>query len=130
MDRSTTFRSRLKEHDPGRYKEYLEKQRIRAKERREHLKKELQKKTPSPAAKQKKEHELQLQRERQRKWLAKKKAETMPSINIRKSVRKLCVETRHSKQHKREYNREKKREERANQSYQKKMWIRKKDNVD
>ncbi|WAR23449.1 LOW QUALITY PROTEIN: hypothetical protein MAR_037118 [Mya arenaria] len=121
MDRSTTFRSRLKEHDPGRYKEYLEKQRIRAKERREHLKKELQKKTPSPAAKQKKEHELQLQRERQRKWLAKKKAETMPSINIRKSVRKLCVETRHSKQHKREYNREKKREERANQSYQKKI---------
>lgn len=61
----------MKEQDPEIYKEYLYRQQIRAKERREQLKKELQKKNPNPVAKQKKEHELQMQK-RQRRYLEKK----------------------------------------------------------
>ncbi|XP_060573349.1 LOW QUALITY PROTEIN: uncharacterized protein LOC132731228 [Ruditapes philippinarum] len=127
MDRSVVFRKQMKEQDPERYKEYLYKQKVRVKERREQLKKELQKKNPNPVAKQKKAHELQLQRERQRRYLEKKR-QMNGSINTPlKSVRKPAVETRHSIQAKRDYNRVKKREERAKMSYQKRMWNRKKD---
>ncbi|XP_052778463.1 transcription initiation factor TFIID subunit 3-like [Mya arenaria] len=128
MNRSTTFRNKLKEDDPDRYKAYLDKQKLRMKERREKQKKELQKKNPSEAAKLQKQHELLLQRERQQKWLDKKKMEANGSIKTPpRSVKKSVVATRHSIESKRSSNREMKRKERLVQSYQKKMWIRKRD---
>ena len=120
---------KLKEADPGKYKMYLQKQKIRAKERRQCLKKQLSVKKPSDSLLAKQAHLLRQQREKQRKYLEKKKKQETGLTSSSKPVppKKQVVLTRYSIQAKREYNREKKRKERENQSCQKKMWIRKKD---
>jgi Fe-S cluster assembly scaffold protein SufB len=52
--RSTSYRRKLKEEDPEKYKKYLEEARIRAKERRDGLKEALKKRRPSQEVKERK----------------------------------------------------------------------------
>lgn len=64
--RSTIYRQRLKDENPQKYQEYLDKQKAKSKEYREKLNKQLGKRHPNQNAINKKEQMLALQRERQK----------------------------------------------------------------
>ena len=121
----------MKEKDPEKYKLYLEAQRKRAKAHRDQLKKDLNKKKECTI--NLKEHMLSLQRVR--RYIEKKNNQntgqsTFPSEKnecLTPKYKRNKARTRQSVEKKREYNREMKRKECQNMSWQKKMWIRKKD---
>ncbi|XP_052084922.1 uncharacterized protein LOC127722119 [Mytilus californianus] len=124
--KSAQYRKKLKEENPLKYSEYLEKQRERAKKNRENLKKELKKKKPSDEAKKQKHRQLEQQRQRQTQYIERKKSENV-NWKPKKKEKVTDTQTRNAIKSRQQYNRDKKRLERSNMSYQKMMWIRKKD---
>ncbi|XP_060601388.1 uncharacterized protein LOC132754725 [Ruditapes philippinarum] len=124
--KSALSRNKMKTEDPERYRIYLDKQKVTAKQRREELKRELQKKKGNEQSKAKKAHQNEMQRRRQKRYMERKKEQ---GISIQSSTprTKAKPQTRNIIETRREYNRQKKRKERQEMSWQKKMWIRKKD---
>lgn len=122
--KSALYRKKLKEENPIKYSEYLEKQRERSKKNRDNIKKELKKKNPSDEAKKQKHQQLEQQRQRQTKYIERKISE---NVNWKPKKKEKVTDTRNAIKSRRKYNRDKKILERSNMSYQKKMWIRKKD---
>ncbi|CAG2204613.1 unnamed protein product [Mytilus edulis] len=114
--KSAQYRLKLKEENPLKYLNYLEKQRQRAKKTRENLKKELKKKQPSDEAKKQKHRQLEQQRQRQTNYIERKKSE---NINWKpwKKKKVADTQTRNAIKSRQQYNRDKKRLD----------WIRKKD---
>ncbi|XP_056020048.1 uncharacterized protein LOC125678236 isoform X3 [Ostrea edulis] len=121
--RSTIYRQRLKDENPQKYQEYLDKQKAKSKEYREKLNKQLGKRHPNQNAINKKEQMLALQRERQKRYRENQKQ------NRSRTPSKLQVvfTPKTTSRNKKEYNRLMKEKQRSNMTSQKIAWVRKKD---
>ncbi|XP_071152900.1 knob-associated histidine-rich protein-like [Mytilus edulis] len=129
---SADYRRKLKQNDPEKFAEYLQTQKSKAKANRDRLKNELKKKKPAEWAIKRHQHQLDLAKIRQKKYDQKKRIEKKPDLETHlivklKLKKKKTVNTRKSLSTKREYNRLMKKKQRENMSYQKKMWIKKRD---
>lgn len=120
--RSTIYRQRLKDENPQKYQEYLDKQKAKSKEYREKLNKQLGKRHPNQNAINKKEQMLALQRERQKRYRENQKQ------NRNRTLSKLQVvfTPKTTSRNKKEYNRLMKEKQRSNMTRQKIAWVRKK----
>ena len=122
VSRSTELRRNLKKKHPEKYRQYLNEQKRRAKERRDVLKKELKKSRPSKISKEKHEKIKEQARLRQQKFREKQAAE-----GYLQRTSNTKVTTRTAATTKKEIWREQKRRQRAKLSHQKAAAIRKKD---